>query len=90
MPARRYMVSGLVQGVGYRFFTCEAAGRCGVKGFVRNLADGRVEAHAEGDEGSLSVFRSELERGPSFSQVRDVTEKDVAPSGVYPSFSIRG
>ncbi len=84
------MVSGLVQGVGYRFFTCEAAGRCGVKGFVRNLADGRVEAHAEGDEGSLSAFRSELERGPSFSQVREVTEMDVALSGAYPSFSIRG
>ena len=51
--ARRYLISGRVQGVGYRFFTLEAGAREGLGGFVRNLEDGRVEAQAEGEQTAM-------------------------------------
>ena len=51
--ARRYVVTGRVQGVGFRWFTHDAAAREGVQGWVRNLADGSVEVVAEGEQSSV-------------------------------------
>src|SRR5215475_14322378 len=62
--ARRYFVSGLVQGVGYRYFTQDAAERLHLTGYVRNLRDGRVEAYAIGTAEQLSRLRNALEKGP--------------------------
>jgi acylphosphatase len=90
MRAKHYLVRGRVQGVGYRYFALDAAERLGVKGFVRNLYSGEVEVHAEADEVTLKLFRQELERGPRLSQVTQVVESDLAASGVYSSFLIRG
>jgi acylphosphatase len=56
--ARRYFVSGMVQGVGYRFFVQRVAGRLGLQGYVKNLTDGRVEAYAIGAPASLAEFRA--------------------------------
>jgi acylphosphatase len=75
---RRYFVSGIVQGVGYRYFAQRAARRHGLVGFVRNLRDGRVEVLASGSAESLGRLRAELARGPRGSQVTKIIEEDAA------------
>ena len=86
--ARRYIVSGRVQGVGFRFFAIRAARRLGVVGSVRNLPDGTVEAIAEGPAEAVAEFRAELWRGPSYAQVTAVDESDLKPSGRYKGFDV--
>jgi acylphosphatase len=76
--AKRYFVSGMVQGVGFRYFAQRAAQRLGVAGYVRNLGDGRVEVYAIGDTGTLAKLCTELERGPRAAQVSKVTEAEAA------------
>ena len=69
-----YIISGRVQGVGFRFFTKQHADRIGVVGSVRNLADGRVEADAQGDTFQLQEFETMINRGPSFGRVNGVVK----------------
>ena len=88
--AKHYLVRGRVQGVGYRYFALEAAERRAVRGYVRNLANGEVEVHAEADEVSLELFKQELQQGPRMARVREIVESDLPVSGQYPSFLIRG
>ena len=88
MIARRFIVKGRVQGVGFRFFAIRAARRIGVNGTVRNLADGRVEAVAEGLPDQINDFRAELRRGPSYAQVTSVEEKEMRPTGRYTGFDV--
>ena len=78
--ARRYLVSGRVQGVGFRYFAQDMARREGLSGLVRNLSDGRVEAVAEGDRESLERFEAALRRGPSHARVESVEIDSVPPS----------
>jgi len=73
--ARRYFISGIVQGVGFRYFTQDEAERLGLCGFVRNLRDGRVEAYAIGPPERLDRLRSILERGPRGAMVQQVAEQ---------------
>jgi acylphosphatase len=75
--AKRYFVSGMVQGVGYRFFAQRAAEWLGVAGYVRNLRDGRVEVYAVGRPRALLELRAELERGPRGAEVSNVTEEQA-------------
>jgi acylphosphatase len=77
--AKRYFVSGVVQGVGFRYFAQHAADKLGVNGFVRNLLDGRVEVLAIGTPQQLAQFRAMLERGPRFSSVTNVQEENASP-----------
>ena len=86
--ARKFLVSGAVQGVGFRFFTQRAAAKHQVTGYVKNLKDGRVEALAEGSSASVENFRDELVAGPAYSQVEKVEEIVLEPSGWYSSFRI--
>lgn len=74
MIARRFFVSGMVQGVGYRYFVQRSAATHQVKGFVRNLADGRVEAFAQGPRSKVECFRDDLATGPRFSKVEHIEE----------------
>jgi acylphosphatase len=90
VSAKRYLVRGRVQGVGYRYFAQGIAEQLGVTGFARNLRNGEVEVHAEADEPTLTLFRQELERGPRMAHVTEVTETDIPASGSYSSFLIRG
>jgi acylphosphatase len=76
--AKRYFISGMVQGVGYRFFAIRSARRLGVTGYVQNLRDGRVEVYAIGPDPALASLRRELERGPSGAVVEDVSEEEAA------------
>jgi acylphosphatase len=78
MRARKFWVSGQVQGVGYRYFAVRVARELGVKGWVRNLADGRVEAYAAGPAHLLEDFEARLRKGPPAGEVRDVEVEDVA------------
>ena len=87
--ARRYVLSGRVQGVGFRYFTEAAASREGVHGWVRNLTDGRVEALIEGEATSVDRVEAALRRGPAGARVDEVTVEDVPPSGRPTGFSIR-
>jgi acylphosphatase len=87
--ARRYVIAGRVQGVGFRFFAEAAAVREGVHGWVRNLPDGRVEARLEGDAEAVDRVEAALRRGPSSSRVEEVTVKQEQPSGRITGFSIR-
>ncbi|HSP62155.1 MAG TPA: acylphosphatase, partial [Pyrinomonadaceae bacterium] len=66
MVARRFLISGAVQGVGYRFFAQRAAARHQVTGYVKNLDDGRVEALAEGPATDVEMFKHDLAAGPRF------------------------
>lgn len=86
---RHYVVSGRVQGVGFRWFTVDAATREGLAGWVRNRADGAVEVTADGDAESLSRFEAALWRGPSRARVEDVQVSDTEPLGAIDGFSIR-
>ncbi len=81
--AKRYFVSGMVQGVGFRYFAQRAAEKLQVSGFVRNLPDGRVEVFAMGTPRQHSELRAILERGPRLSSVSEVQEELAAPDSQY-------
>jgi acylphosphatase len=86
--ARRYFVSGEVQGVGYRFFAQRVAARHQVVGYVRNLRDGRVEVLAEGAPENVEALKDDLAAGPEFGHVEQVEELSLEPTGLYASFRI--
>jgi acylphosphatase len=73
--ARRYNVSGRVQGVGFRNYVEHVAGKIGVSGYVRNRRDGRVEVFAMGSPEQLQHMRVALSKGPMMSRVNMVTEE---------------
>jgi acylphosphatase len=85
--ARRFVVSGRVQGVGFRWFTQDAASREGVTGWVRNLPDGRVEALVEGEAEAVTRVERALRSGPRGARVDDVAVDDEEPGG-YRRFTI--
>jgi acylphosphatase len=76
--ARRYVVRGRVQGVGFRYFAQQEAVRLGLSGWVRNLDDGSVETHAQGPAAAMQEFAGALHRGPPFSDVRGVEEIEAS------------
>ena len=86
--ARRFVVSGRVQGVGFRYFTQDTARREGVTGWVRNLPDGRVEALAEGDADAVMRLERALRIGPRGARVDRVYVDNEDPTGKYASFSV--
>jgi acylphosphatase len=88
MIARRFVVRGRVQGVGFRYFALRAARRSGVVGIVRNLPDASVEAIAEGSEDAVAAFRRQLERGPDVGHVASVDEIEMAVTGRYTAFNV--
>lgn len=79
---------GRVQGVGFRFYVREQASRYGVKGWVRNRADGSVEVLAEGKKETLQEFIEVIREGPRFGSVSDLEIDWEEPSGDFTSFSI--
>jgi acylphosphatase len=86
--ARKYLISGEVQGVGYRYFAQRAAARHQVLGHVRNLRDGRVEVIAEGQPETVEAFKHDLAAGPSYAKVDNIEEIVIEPSGSYTLFRI--
>jgi acylphosphatase len=87
--ARRYLISGRVQGVGFRYFAEAAAMREGISGWVRNTSDGRVEVNAEGDLEAVDRFEGHLRHGPPSARVEDVAIDDLMPTGRGSGFFIK-
>ncbi len=81
-------ISGRVQGVAFRASTQDKARELGIKGFVRNEADGGVYVEAEGLESSLEELLRWCRQGPPAARVADVKVKEAAPKG-YDQFEIR-
>jgi acylphosphatase len=89
MPVRaRIVVSGRVQGVGYRAFAEGAAQQRGLRGGVRNLRDGRVEVEAEGDRGAIDDLLMCLRMGPPRAHIEDVHVQWETPTGLSAGFHI--
>ena len=86
--ARKFLITGDVQGVGYRFFAQRAAARHQVLGYVRNCPDGKVELLAEGSPTDVEELKKDLAAGPQWSRVEQVEEISLEPTGLYSSFLI--
>ncbi|HWS98556.1 MAG TPA: acylphosphatase [Candidatus Methylomirabilis sp.] len=86
---RRYLVSGRVQGVGFRWFVEREAAMLGIGGWVRNREDGRVEVMATGTREQLSALHVRLREGPRAARVDEV-EVSTAPFLAAKSFGIEG
>lgn len=87
--AKRIHISGRVQGVGYRYFVHRLAEQIGIAGYVRNLADGRVEVYAMGTPAQLRALIGELRRGPENAIVEKIGEADAEMAPAFASrFSI--
>jgi acylphosphatase len=86
--ARRFLISGRVQGVGFRWFTKDAADREGATGWVKNLPDGRVEALVEGELEAVTRVERLIRSGPPGSRIETVRVDVEDPTGAYKSFSI--
>ena len=88
--ARRFLVRGRVQGVGFRWFVEREAHILQIAGWVRNNSDGTVEVLAMGTRDQLSGLRSRLREGPRAARVDDVEEHDAEPVKGLNSFRIEG
>ncbi|MDR0877139.1 MAG: acylphosphatase [Treponema sp.] len=82
------LISGRVQGVGFRYTCYHEAGRLGLSGWVRNCPDGDVEIRAEGDREKLEAFLQWLQRGPPGARVDTVKYDMVRAAGTYKAFAI--
>ena len=89
MIARRFFISGRVQGVGFRYFAIAQASELDITGWVRNLPDGRVEVYAEGEKERIEEFYYRLSKGPSAAIVVSVEVKEETPKGSYQSFMVK-
>jgi len=89
LEARRYVVRGRVQGVGFRFFTEDAARIEGLHGWVANRPDGSIEVMAEGDREALARFERRLRTGPPGARVDDLRVDEDVPTGRATGFTIR-
>ncbi|MFH1011084.1 MAG: acylphosphatase [bacterium] len=83
------VVSGMVQGVCYRYFAVEEAEKLGLGGWVRNLATGQVEAEIEGDRSAVEALIKALKTGPRAARVADIKIEWIELKGEGGEFRIR-
>jgi len=88
--ARRFLVRGRVQGVGFRWFVEREAHLLGIAGWVRNNSDSSVEVLAMGTRDQLAGLRSRLREGPRAARVDDVEESEAKPVAGLTAFRIEG
>jgi acylphosphatase len=86
--ARKYLISGRVQGVGFRFFAEHWANQLGISGYVKNCWDGTVEAYAIGDAAVLEEFKSHLAEGPQSARVDGIQESEEQVNSRYKRFVV--
>jgi len=79
MTSRRFVISGRVQGVGFRYFVQAVAVRESIRGWVRNLDDGRVETAAAGEAGAMERFERAIRQGPPAARVDRVDVDETFP-----------
>jgi acylphosphatase len=89
MMATRVVIRGLVQGVGFRYFAVRAARHLGLRGWVRNLADGRVETVAAGSADDVATFVAQLRQGPAAGQVEALEVSETTLEDTVTRFEIR-
>jgi acylphosphatase len=87
--ARRYLIGGRVQGVGFRYFAQASAEREGLQGWVRNRPDGSVEALAEGEAEAVERFERSIRHGPPGARVEQVEIEHTVPDSRATGFSIQ-
>ena len=87
--ARRYLIAGRVQGVGFRYFTERVAAQHGIQGWVQNTPDGRVEIQAEGDTDAMRQFESQVSTGPPGARVDQVDTTELALGPLRSGFFVR-
>ena len=91
MPIWRFVVDGMVQGVGFRYFVRRKALELGLSGSVRNLPDGRVEVVASGASESTDQLEAALWRGPSLARVTNVSRFEIKDDiGFRSGFMVEG
>ena len=83
------VVSGHVQGVGYRFFATRVARRAGLKGWIQNMRDGTVEALVEGEKKSIDEWIEEIREGPRYAEVTKIDQESKDFSGKLPDFDVK-
>jgi acylphosphatase len=89
MIARRLVIRGRVQGVGYRDAMVDAAHASGVRGWVRNRRDGSVEAHLQGRAEDVEAIVAWARRGPPAARVSDVRVDEASADAALASFAMR-
>ncbi len=90
VQARRFIVRGRVQGVGFRWFVEREAHILGIAGWVRNNHDGSVEVLAQGTRDQIFGLRSRLQQGPRAARVDGVDEQEATPVAGLNAFRIEG
>ena len=88
--AKKYRISGRVQGVGFRYFAERAAQELGLCGYVRNCSDGSVETYAIGEAPALDEFKARLAQGPRSARVTAVDESEEPVDARYREFMVEG
>lgn len=86
---KHYLISGRVQGVGFRAFTQRAASELSLRGWVRNLPDGRVEAMAAGNEKAIAAFETKLKIGPPNGLVEAMVVGEGTVDASLTGFAVR-
>jgi acylphosphatase len=88
VQAKRIVVHGRVQGVGFRFFVRDAGMRLGLAGNVSNLPDSTVEIIVEGNPKRIAEFIAEVQKGPSLARIERLEIQDLPGGGSYSTFHI--
>ncbi len=89
MRCIRFTVSGIVQGVGFRYHTCHEGIKRNLTGYARNLSNGDVEVVASGENEQMVDFFEWLKAGPPSSRVKYVEAEDIEPPQSFKTFEIR-
>lgn len=82
-------IHGKVQGVGYRFFATRVARRLGLKGWIRNLRDGTVDAAVEGEPEAIEEWIEEIKEGPRYAEVTRIDQEKKSYRGTFGEFDVR-
>jgi acylphosphatase len=85
----RFVITGRVQGVGFRWFVMKQARSLGLRGYVRNLGDGSVEVVADGEAPALDELAAALARGPAAADVRGVARSETREGVALDGFAVR-
>lgn len=88
MKTLKILVSGIVQGVGYRYFCYKKALEYDIKGYAKNLYNGNVEVLAQGKEGLINDFINDIKIGPHYASVKSLNIEEIQTEKVYNEFSV--
>ena len=89
MLAKRFLISGVVQGVGFRYYVLREVERIGsINGYCRNLRNGGVEVYAQADQSQMDALEASLRKGPRISHVKHMDGSEETPDHAYSDFRI--